>query len=340
MKAKNSKLSPPTKSKLAQVLYPHSDQELSDNGPDEVVEDVLEPPPSGKKKFKGPGRAWKKDESDEDVEYNQGLAKKPKKRGRPRKQRASQSMVPNEPHVQDEERDDSEITVAKPSPKEARRPRMQRKSHLSEEFVRDDSSSDGAQAEAQSEEHMEHGSDVITLTYPIPEERPKRRPRKSYLSLEFIGSDTESEEEQVEKANDPEPEPQPEPEPVRATQTSQGKERTKRKPRRPHLSEEFVQDESTDSDKAESIVASPAKNAPILSSESTSEQQPSSKTFTPRSKSKSKEQTSSRAQSPTLENGSVANSPARKGRKRKTGSLASVGSVHSCQYPISCLASS
>ncbi|KAF2025537.1 hypothetical protein EK21DRAFT_76133, partial [Setomelanomma holmii] len=111
------------------------------------------------KHFKGKGRAWKKEESDEDMEFTVGKKKKkaaaaarakakgqaqtPKKRGRPRKTIMSEDLV----------RDNSDSDAAapnedvSPSPaaskapaKKARKP--PRKSALSEEIVRDDSESD------------------------------------------------------------------------------------------------------------------------------------------------------------------------------------------------------
>lgn len=105
------------------------------------------------KHFKGKGRAWKKEESDEDLEFNPGkkkaakakaakaraAAQQPKKRGRPRKSNLSEDVVRDE----SEEEVLQKMEDASPSPaasegtaRKTRKPT--RKSVLSEELVKDD----------------------------------------------------------------------------------------------------------------------------------------------------------------------------------------------------------
>ncbi|RMZ70489.1 hypothetical protein GMOD_00000589 [Pyrenophora seminiperda CCB06] len=114
-----------------------------------LLEEEPELGPARPKHFKGKGRAWKKEGSDEDEEFSLAAKKKaakaakmkakgqaPKKRGRPRKSGRSEEVV--------EEEIDEEVDVVK-----RKRP-PPRKSALSEEIVPD--SSDGGEGEKEVEE--------------------------------------------------------------------------------------------------------------------------------------------------------------------------------------------
>jgi hypothetical protein len=143
------------------------------------------------KHFKGKGRAWKKEESDEDLEFNPGKKKaararakaraqqqqqQSKKRGRPRKSNLSEDLV----------RDDSDEEAlarneqASPSPtapegvsaKKARKP--PRKSVLSEEIVQDDTEEDQDRAEG-----VDATTDTAVPELSTPAAKKKGRPRKS-----------------------------------------------------------------------------------------------------------------------------------------------------------------
>ncbi|KAE8844868.1 hypothetical protein PTNB85_03133 [Pyrenophora teres f. teres] len=114
-----------------------------------LLEEEPELEPIRPKHFKGKGRAWKKEGSDEDEEFSLAAKKKaakaailkargqlPKKRGRPRKSGRSEEVVEEEI-----EEDKDMVKRKRPPP---------RKSALSEEIVPD--SSDGGEEEKQIEE--------------------------------------------------------------------------------------------------------------------------------------------------------------------------------------------
>jgi hypothetical protein len=146
------------------------------------------------KHFKGKGRAWKKEESDEDLEFNPGKKKaakakaakaraatqQPKKRGRPRKSNLSEDVI----------RDDSgeeapsimENASLSPAALEgtARKTRKPpRKSILSEELVKDDT--DEGEANANETRNVETAIAAMSEYTPVPKKRG--RPRKSDLSI-------------------------------------------------------------------------------------------------------------------------------------------------------------
>ncbi|OAL45984.1 hypothetical protein IQ07DRAFT_683416 [Pyrenochaeta sp. DS3sAY3a] len=157
----------------------------------------LEPSERKQKHFKGKGRAWKKEESDEDEEFT--LAKKkaakvakaklkgqvsiPKKRGRPRKSTLSEDLV----------RDESDSDAAKVAKASTTDPILHttprkvqarsRKSGLSEEFIREDSDSTH---EGKDEDEPKTNNPTIEATPIMPKKRG--RPRKSDQSKAHIPS--------------------------------------------------------------------------------------------------------------------------------------------------------
>lgn len=170
--------------------------------PDEDAADRRDGRP---KHFKGKGRAWKKEESDEDLEFNPGKKKGskakakvkaqiPKKRGRPRKNAIplSEDTVRDDSDSDAPTRAGASSSPGTPTPaaqeltRKARR--TSRKSALSEEIVRDDSD----------EEVQKNGGDVTMLDAPAPVVTPtpkkRGRPRKSDQS---VVSKTSSVSEQV-----------------------------------------------------------------------------------------------------------------------------------------------
>jgi hypothetical protein len=146
------------------------------------------------KHFKGKGRAWKKEESDEDLEFNPGkkkaakakaakaraAAQQPKKRGRPRKSNLSEDVVRDDSG----EEAPSMMENASPSPaasegtaRKTRRP--PRKSILSEELVKDDT--DEGEANANETLNVETATAAMSEYTPVPKKRG--RPRKSDQSV-------------------------------------------------------------------------------------------------------------------------------------------------------------
>jgi hypothetical protein len=106
-----------------------------------LLQEETEPEPAKPKHFKGKGRAWKKEGSDEDEEFSLAAKKKaakaarmkakgqiPKKRGRPRKSGRSEELI-------DEETDEDKDTVKRKRP-------PPRKSALSEEVIINSSDDD------------------------------------------------------------------------------------------------------------------------------------------------------------------------------------------------------
>lgn len=157
----------------------------------------LEPSERRQKHFKGKGRAWKKEESDEDEEFT--LAKKkaakvakaklkgqvtiPKKRGRPRKSTLSEDLVRDES-------DSDAVKVAKASTTDSilhTTPRKvqprSRKSGLSEEIIREDSDTTH---EGKAEDEPKTNNPTIEATPTVPKKRG--RPRKSDQSKAPIPS--------------------------------------------------------------------------------------------------------------------------------------------------------
>ncbi|KAJ5031044.1 hypothetical protein J3E73DRAFT_419330 [Bipolaris maydis] len=123
-----------------------------------LLQEEAESEPTKPKHFKGKGRAWKKEGSDEDEDYSLAAKKKaakaaklkakgqvPKKRGRPRKSGRSEELV-----GEDTDEDKENIKRKKPLP---------RKSALSEEIIQD--SSDGGEEDKEDKEEksiVEEGS--------------------------------------------------------------------------------------------------------------------------------------------------------------------------------------
>jgi hypothetical protein len=150
------------------------------------------------KHFKGKGRAWKKEESDEDLEFNPGKKKsakakkakaqqQPKKRGRPRKTILSDDIIRDESDgetLANAEAANASAMVPEGSAKKTRKPT--RKSVLSEELVRDDTEED---------EKMSASNSAIgdAATPEASTSASKRRPRISDQSVSSRGYE-ESEE--------------------------------------------------------------------------------------------------------------------------------------------------
>ncbi|KAF5844850.1 hypothetical protein GGP41_008886 [Bipolaris sorokiniana] len=120
-----------------------------------LLQEEAESEPTKPKHFKGKGRAWKKEGSDEDEDYSLAAKKKaakaakmkakgqvPKKRGRPRKSGRSEELV-----GEDTDEDKENIKRKKPLP---------RKSALSEEIIQD--SSDGGEGDKEERTIVEEGS--------------------------------------------------------------------------------------------------------------------------------------------------------------------------------------
>ncbi|KAH8727219.1 hypothetical protein GQ44DRAFT_790048 [Phaeosphaeriaceae sp. PMI808] len=139
------------------------------------------------KHFKGKGRAWKKEESDEDLEFNPGKKKsakakakmktpqQPKKRGRPRKSVLSEDVV------RDDSDDEAVVRMedASPSPTvpeetAEKAQKLHQKSVLSEEIVRDDTDEDVVKEEG---DQTAIGAILAEVSTSVPKKRG--RPRKS-----------------------------------------------------------------------------------------------------------------------------------------------------------------
>lgn len=122
------------------------------------------------KHFKGKGRAWKKDESDEDLEFNPGKKKaaaKAKAKAKAKAQQAQQQLpkkkggrprksILSEDIVHDDSDEETPTRTAEPSPSRAasesapkKGRKSTRKSALSEEIVHDDSDDDSDQGEGE-----------------------------------------------------------------------------------------------------------------------------------------------------------------------------------------------
>jgi hypothetical protein len=168
--------SPDTKSRRVSVasLSKNVDDALLAQLDEEALallqEEPQEPSSTRPKHFKGKGRAWKKEGSDEDEEFSMAAKKKaakaarmkakgqvPKKRGRPRKSGRSEELVGED--------DDEEGIRRKRAPV--------RKSALSEEFVRD--SDDEVEMEVDVEVESTTPKDSPNKSY-----TPKGTPNKSY----------------------------------------------------------------------------------------------------------------------------------------------------------------
>lgn len=164
-----------------------------------ILQGEVEPEPMDSygrpKHYKGKGRAWKKEESDEDLEFNPGkkkararakakalaqqqLNQPPRKRGRPRK------IVLSEDIIRDDSDEDATVRTAEASPsppvweapaKKARKP--PRKSTLSEAIVRDDGDEEGQKDK--SDKPVSNGATFEASAPTTPAPKKRGRPRKS-----------------------------------------------------------------------------------------------------------------------------------------------------------------
>jgi hypothetical protein len=148
-----------------------------------LLQEETDPEPAKPKHFKGKGRAWKKEGSDEDEEFSLAAKKKaakaarmkakgqiPKKRGRPRKSGRSEELI-------DEETDEDKDAVKRKRP-------PPRKSALSEEVIVDSSD------EEESKE-MEVGESTTPKYTPNKSYTPKGLPK--YMSKADNGANGDSE---------------------------------------------------------------------------------------------------------------------------------------------------
>jgi hypothetical protein len=234
--------SPQPQPKLARAtLYATS----GDDGSDEQTAEVEELPirqSSGPRKFKGPGRAWKKEAEDEDDDYT---GKRPKSRGKSRKSKEGQAQVTPPPGTKTEDDEDNRALSEIPATQKRAKPKKgSRRSYLSQELVVDDSGPD------------ETPADDSTLIEEVPpgSQRRQRRPRKSYVSEEFVRDDSESVKADSIQAQDEAKEATPE---VDIDDDIEGQvarssspQKTKRRSRKFFISEEFVQ-ESSDAEEGE-----------------------------------------------------------------------------------------
>jgi hypothetical protein len=154
-----------------------------------LLQEEPEPESRGPKHFKGKGRAWKKEGSDEDEEFSLAAKKKaakaarmkakgqlPRKRGRPRKSGRSEETI-------QDDSDSDAIRRKRPPP---------RKSALSEEVVAD-SSGDEKMKEEEKEESMT-SKDSPNKSY-TPKGMPKSQQKVDTTVLDDseLGSDDELE---------------------------------------------------------------------------------------------------------------------------------------------------
>ncbi|KAF2661614.1 hypothetical protein K491DRAFT_773936 [Lophiostoma macrostomum CBS 122681] len=353
------------RSKLAEVSYPNSEDGFSSDDINGDFGHHSQEPTPEPKKFKGKGRAWQKKNEDADEDYDQRpLSKKPKKQGRPRKSLPLHDRAPSGQNMQTEGYGDQSTKTSAPSAASVSKPRRKsgpRKPELSQEFVNSDSESDNAAGTVHEEViGLEDGPVAVqklSRSESKEEEKRKRRPRKPYLSLEYVNDDTESDVEQVE-ATQPDPSPldpvSSSPPPVvprSGTSTPDAfrspPPRAPPKPRirkrKSHLSEEFVRDDSDtveEQDIGELISVRPyppkAKRASLdlddTDGHTESQLLLSSKKQTPKSK---KSEDVAEFSTPAMNQRSTEDSShskglklsGRKGKTKKRGSLASFGSV-------------
>lgn len=150
-----------------------------------LLQEETGPEPAKPKHFKGKGRAWKKEGSDEDEEFSLAAKKKaakaarmkakgqiPKKRGRPRKSGRSEELI-------DEETDEDKDAVKRKRP-------PPRKSALSEEVIIDSSDEEEAK-----EMEMEVEESTTPKCTPNKSYTPKGLPK--YMSKADNGANGDSE---------------------------------------------------------------------------------------------------------------------------------------------------
>ncbi|KAF2751655.1 hypothetical protein M011DRAFT_482487 [Sporormia fimetaria CBS 119925] len=228
----------PHKSKLAEVSYAEEGKTYEDK-------DAMNPAESqdhmaaSEKKAKGKGRTQKRDEKDVDAQLPQASTPPVKrKRGRPRKsevmarqEQAEKAASPKADvsvtkltlqfKMPKQKKDEEPAPVEASTPEETRRRRKPslRKSHLSEEFVRDETDSDDAQENIQEGTSLKNDApppakkqkrkytrkpkpveepvseNIIDDDAAMHSEKAKRRAKKPYLSQEYVVEDSSSVEE-------------------------------------------------------------------------------------------------------------------------------------------------
>jgi hypothetical protein len=138
-----------------------------------ILQGGVEPAPEEEKSrngrpkhFKGKGRAWKKEESDEDLEFNPGKKKAARARAKAKAKAEAQQQ------------------------KQYKKRGVSRKSNLSEDFVRD---------ESDEEEQARQGeaSPSPTASEGAATKKARKPPRKSVLSTELVHDDTEEDHDRV-----------------------------------------------------------------------------------------------------------------------------------------------
>lgn len=170
------------------MLISRNDDEEAEKVDDEAMRDPEESQPPRKAHYKGKGRAWKKTSDDEDQDYKSPVKVKTNQPTRKLGRRKSSQTAPEneEPAIQqqEDEKDKEQIdpAVQSPTPKGNKKTRKPRKiSHLSEEFVRDDSDTapeENKQSKANIEPEKAQSLVPTTPAQVIPK-KGRGRPRKS-----------------------------------------------------------------------------------------------------------------------------------------------------------------
>lgn len=124
------------------------------------------------KHFKGKGRAWKKEGSDEDEEFT------------PKQKKAAKAARAKADKAKPKADKVAEKAATDDTPRQKKKIGRPRKSNLSEDIVRDDSDNDTSML----------GAEASPQATPIqPPKRGRGRPRKSALSSEIVRDDSEDE---------------------------------------------------------------------------------------------------------------------------------------------------
>lgn len=153
----------------AAALWKRREREEEANKTTEKKPDVEDDTPKTKH-FKGKGRAWKKEGSDEDEEFTP----KQKKAAKAAKAKADKAKAKADKAAEKAAADDT--------PKQKKKIGRPRKSNLSEDIVRDDSDNDASMI----------GSGPSPQATPSqPPKRGRGRPRKSALSSELVRDDSD-----------------------------------------------------------------------------------------------------------------------------------------------------
>lgn len=181
-----------------------------------LLQEGMEPNPLERrpKHFKGKGRAWKKEESDEDEEFTiakkkaakaakaaakakakaKGQVNGQKKRGRPRKSMLSEDIVRDESDSDVDKMDGVSRNASQAGPKQTRG--KPRKSVLSEEVVHDDS--DSVAEEELGDEAMTDAPAAGVLS---PRPNKRRRPRNNDQSMAATPTSRYNEDEEESLSN-------------------------------------------------------------------------------------------------------------------------------------------